>query len=61
MNGIVSKMWFSEESNPYVGRIIQKNDKYILIIKDTLNNHEYSFISDEQIYILDGGDIPVKQ
>lgn len=58
--GITNKMYFHSDNNPYVGKLEEKDGKYILTVMDTVTDKEYILMSDYRIRITDG-DIKFKR
>lgn len=57
--GITNKMYFHSDNNPYVGKLEEKDGKYILTVIDTVTDKEYILMSEYRIRIT-GGDINFK-
>lgn len=59
-HGITNKMYFYSENNPYIGKLEERNGKYVLSVMDTVTSKEYILMTDDRIRI-NGGDIKFKE
>ena len=59
-HGITNKMYFYSETNPYIGKLEERNGKYVLTVMDTVTSKEYILMTDDRIRI-NGGDIKIKE